>query len=119
MGMPSRCGVLPLTSSLAVVVELALGMYSLDAGIDVGLLMLVDPAGWDPFGEPVGVEPAGPPFLQEVGVVVSAEQRLSHESRACLVSRRFRGRIGRGRECALGWSGSVVFDAAVGEGLVA
>ena len=74
MGMPSRCGVLPLTSSLAVVVELALGMYSLDAGVDVGLLMLVDPAGWDPFGEPVGVEPAGPPFLQEVGVVVSAEQ---------------------------------------------
>jgi hypothetical protein len=115
MGMPSRCGVLPLTSSLAVVVELALGMYSLD----VGLLMLVDPAGWDPFGEPVGVEPAGPPFLQEVGVVVSAEQRLSHESRACPVSRRFRGRIGRGRECALERSGSVVLDAAVGEGLVA
>jgi hypothetical protein len=49
-------------------------MYSLDAGVDVGLLMLVDPSGWDPFGEPVGVEPAAPAFLQEVGVVVSADQ---------------------------------------------
>jgi len=49
-------------------------MYALDAGVDVGLLMLVDPAGWDPFGEPVGVDAAGPAFLQEVGVVVSAEQ---------------------------------------------
>jgi hypothetical protein len=53
---------------------LALGVYALDAGVDVGLLMLVDPSGWDPFGEPVGVDAAGPPFLQEVGVVVSAEQ---------------------------------------------
>jgi hypothetical protein len=49
-------------------------MYSLDAGVGVGLLMLVDPAGWDPFGEPVGVDVAGPPFLQEMGVVVSAQQ---------------------------------------------
>ncbi len=39
-----------------------------------GLLMLVDPSGRDPFGEPVGVDAAGPAFLQEVGVVVSAEQ---------------------------------------------
>jgi hypothetical protein len=23
---------------------------ALDAGVDVGLLVLVDPAGWDPFG---------------------------------------------------------------------
>ena len=57
-----------------VVVELALGVYSLDAGVGVGLLMLVDPSWWDPFGEPVGVELAAPAFLQEVGVVVSAEQ---------------------------------------------
>ena len=63
MGMPSRCGVLPLTSSLAVVVELALGVEALDAGVDVGLLMLVDASGWDPFGEPVGVDAAGPAFL--------------------------------------------------------
>ena len=70
--MPSRCS--GRSSSLVVVVELALGVYSLDAGVGVGLLMLVDPAGWDPFGEPVGVDAAGPPFLQEVGVVVSAEQ---------------------------------------------
>jgi hypothetical protein len=34
------------------------------------LLILVDPAGWDPFGEPVGVDATGPAFLQEVGVVV-------------------------------------------------
>ena len=45
-----------------------------DPGVDMGLLILVDPAGWDPFGEPVGVEPAGPAFLQKMGVVVSAEQ---------------------------------------------
>jgi hypothetical protein len=79
MGMLSRC-VLPLSSVPAV--ELALGVEALDAGVDVGLLVLVDPAGWDPFGEPVGVDAAGPAFLQEVGVVVSAEQRLSHESAA-------------------------------------
>ena len=53
-----------------VVVELALGVYS----FDVGLLMLVDPAGWDPFRKPVDIHVAGPSFLQEVGVVVSAEQ---------------------------------------------
>ena len=70
MGMPSRCGVLPSASA----VELALGVDSLDAGIDVGLLILVDPAGWDPFGEPVDIDAAGPAFLLEVGVVVSAEQ---------------------------------------------
>ena len=54
--------------------QLALGMYSLDAGVGVGLLMLVDPAGWDPFRKPVDIELAAPAFLQEVGVVVSAEQ---------------------------------------------
>ena len=40
----------------------------------MGLLIVVDPAGWDPFGEPVSVDAAGPAFLQEMGVVVSAEQ---------------------------------------------
>ena len=68
--MPSRCGVLPSAS----VVELALGVDALDASVDVGLLILVDPSWWDPFGEPVGVDAAGPAFLQEMGVVVSAEQ---------------------------------------------
>ncbi len=72
MGMPSRCS--GRSSPSVVVVELALGVEALDAGVDVGLLILVDPAGWDPFGEPVGVDAAGPAFLQEVGVVVSAEQ---------------------------------------------
>ena len=49
-------------------------MYSLDAGIDVGLLILVDPSGWDPFGEPVSVDAAAPAFLQEMGVVIPTEQ---------------------------------------------
>ena len=47
MGILSRC-VLPLSSVQAV--ELALGVEASDAGVDVGLLMLVDPSGWDPFG---------------------------------------------------------------------
>ena len=70
--MPSRCS--GRSSSLVVAVELALGVYSFDAGVGVGLLMLVDPSGWDPFGEPVGVDAAGPAFRQKMGVVVSAEQ---------------------------------------------
>src|SRR6476619_2849756 len=57
-----------------VVVELALVVDASDAGVDVGLLILVDPSGWYPFGESVGVDAAGPAFLQEMGVVVSAEQ---------------------------------------------
>jgi hypothetical protein len=72
MCMPSRCGVLPLPS--AAPVQLALGVYSSDAGVDVGLLILVDPAWWYPFWESVGVESAGPAFLQEVRVVIPAEQ---------------------------------------------
>ena len=51
-----------------------MGVDALDASVDVGLLILVDPSGWYPFGEPVGVDATGPAFLQEVGVVVSAEQ---------------------------------------------
>ena len=70
--MPSRCS--GRSSSLVVAVQLALGVYSLDAGVGVGLLMLVDPAGWDPFRKPVDIHVAGPAFLQEMGVVVSAEQ---------------------------------------------
>ena len=53
---------------------MALGVDALDAGVDVGLLILVDPAGWDPFGEPVDIDAAGPAFLQEVGVVIPTEQ---------------------------------------------
>ena len=49
-------------------------MDASDAGVDVGLLILVDPAGWDPFRKPVDIELAAPAFLQEMGVVVSAEQ---------------------------------------------
>jgi hypothetical protein len=57
-----------------VVVELALGVDAFDPGVDVGLLILVDPPWWDPFGEPVRVDAAGPAFLQEVGVVIPTEQ---------------------------------------------
>jgi hypothetical protein len=53
---------------------LALGVEASDAGVDLGSLLLVDPPGWYPFGQTVGVDAAGPAFLQEVGVVVSAEQ---------------------------------------------
>ena len=70
--MPSRCS--GRSSSLVVAVESSLVVYSFDAGVGVGLLMLVDPAGWDPFRKAVDIHVAGPPFLQEVGVVVSAEQ---------------------------------------------
>ena len=51
-----------------------MGVEALDAGVEVGLLILVDPFWWCPFGQPVGVDAAGPAFLEEVGVVVSAEQ---------------------------------------------
>jgi hypothetical protein len=51
-----------------------LGIDALDAGIDLGSLILVDPAGWDPFREPVDIDATAPPFLQEMRVVVSAEQ---------------------------------------------
>ena len=53
---------------------LALGVEASDAGVDLGSLLLVDPPGRYPFGQTVGVDAAGPAFLQEVGVVVSAEQ---------------------------------------------
>jgi hypothetical protein len=55
-------------------VLLALGVEASDAGVDLGSLLLVDPPGRYPFGQTVGVHPTGPTLLQEVGVVVSAEQ---------------------------------------------
>jgi hypothetical protein len=61
---------------------LALGVDASDAGVDLRSLLLVDPPGRYPFGQAVGVDAAGPAFLQEVGVVVSAELRLSRESAA-------------------------------------
>ena len=59
---------------MVAAVEVALGFDASDASVDVGLLILVDPSGWYPFGESVGVDAASSAFLQEVGVVVSAEQ---------------------------------------------
>ena len=53
---------------------MALVVDASDAGVDVGLLISVDPPRRDPFGETVGIDAAAPAFLLEVGVVVSAEQ---------------------------------------------
>ena len=64
-----RCG---CSSSIAV--KSPLGVDASDAGVDVGLLILVDPAGWDPFRQSLSIDAAAPAFLCEVGVVVSAEQ---------------------------------------------
>jgi hypothetical protein len=41
-----RCG----CSSSSIVVESSLSTQPPDARVDVGSLILVDPAGWDPFG---------------------------------------------------------------------
>jgi hypothetical protein len=49
-------------------------MQPSDAGVELGSLIVVDPPGRYPFRQTVGVDPAGPAFLQEVGVVISAEQ---------------------------------------------
>ena len=53
---------------------MALRMQPSDAGVHVGSLVVVDPPGWDPFRQTIVVDAAGPAFLEEVGVVVSAEQ---------------------------------------------
>jgi hypothetical protein len=50
------------------------GFDALDAGVDVGLLILVDPSGWIHSGSPSVLMRQVQSFLQEVGVVVSAEQ---------------------------------------------
>jgi hypothetical protein len=55
-------------------VLLALGVEASDAGVDLRSLLLVDPPGRYPFGQSILVDAASPAFLQEVGVVVSAEQ---------------------------------------------
>jgi hypothetical protein len=66
------CGV---GSSPVARVLLALGVQPPDACVDLGALVFVDPPGWDPLRQIISVQPAGPAFLQEMGVVVSAEQR--------------------------------------------
>jgi hypothetical protein len=52
-----------------------LGVEASDAGVDLPSLLLVDPPGWYPFRQTVGVRLGGPALLQEVGVVISAEQQ--------------------------------------------
>ena len=53
---------------------LALGVEASDAGVELGSLILVDPSRWYPFRQTITVHPAGPAFLQEMGVVISAKQ---------------------------------------------
>ena len=59
---------------------LALGVEASDSCVELRSLILIDPPGRDPFGQPVGVDPASPAFLQEMSVVIPAQQRLSRES---------------------------------------
>ena len=61
-------------SSSSIAVESPLGVDASDAGVDVGLLILVDPPWWDPFRQPLSIDAAAPAFLQKMRVVVSAEQ---------------------------------------------
>ena len=56
-------------------VRVAVGHAAVGCGVDVGLLILVDPPRWDPFRQPLSIDAAAPAFLCEVGVVVSAEQQ--------------------------------------------
>jgi hypothetical protein len=51
-----------------------LGVEASDAGVELGSLIVVDPPGRYPFRQTVGVHPAGPALLQEVGVVIPTEQ---------------------------------------------
>jgi hypothetical protein len=71
--MHSSCGV-ECSSPLAPAVLLALGVEASDACVDLRSLLLVDPPWRYPFRQTMSVHPAGPALLQEVGVVVSAEQ---------------------------------------------
>jgi hypothetical protein len=43
--------------------EFVLSVELLDAGVDLGSLVVVDPPGWDPFRQPVVVDAAGPALL--------------------------------------------------------
>ena len=54
--------------------ELALGVQASDSAVELGSLFGVDPPRRYPFRQTVGVDAAGPAFLQEMGVVISAEQ---------------------------------------------
>jgi hypothetical protein len=56
------CGV-GWSSSFAEVA--LLGVDASDAGVDLGSLLLVDPPGWYPFGQTVGVDAAGPAFCRK------------------------------------------------------
>jgi hypothetical protein len=55
-------------------VQLLLGVQASDSRVELGFLFGVDPSGWYPFRQFVGVHLAGSAFLQVVGVVVSGEQ---------------------------------------------
>jgi hypothetical protein len=51
--------------------EGVLSVELLDAGVDLGSLLLVDPLRRYPFRQPIRVHLTCPAFLQEVGVVIS------------------------------------------------
>jgi hypothetical protein len=55
--------------------ELLLGVHASNPCVELGPLVPVDPPRRYPFRQTVGVHPAGPAFLQEMGVVIPAEQR--------------------------------------------
>jgi hypothetical protein len=63
---------LPPTAALGL---LALGVDASDSGVDLGSLVFVDPPGWCPFRQIVGIDAAGPTFLQKMRVVISTQQR--------------------------------------------
>jgi transposase len=56
-------------------------MESSDASVELGSLVVVDPAGRYPLRQPFGVHTAGPTLLQKMRVMVATQERLSHESR--------------------------------------
>src|SRR5688572_27945887 len=58
----------------ALSVELALSSETSDPSIELGLLLRVDPARRYPFRQPVAADATAPAILQEMGVVITAEQ---------------------------------------------
>jgi hypothetical protein len=44
------------------------------SGVEDGFLLGVEPGGWLPYGEAVGIQVAGPAFSQEVVVVVATQE---------------------------------------------
>jgi len=71
--LATSCGVGCSTPATALGL-LALGVHAADPRVDLGLLVFVDPPRRYPFRQIVIVDAAGPAFLQEMRMVISAEQ---------------------------------------------